>query len=171
MVMAAPMPKYEAAIAAAGARSRSGMPALARLAAISLCGLAAACSTPPTPLGPSTYLVPFAGDSTAIRPRAAMVLNNIAADANRHHEMLVEVTGSILPDPHDANPNLTALRIQEVEHALAAAGVDEDHIVRGSGPVSAARPDRLDGEQIEIRLIDKAQAPAKPVHKAQKSRN
>jgi len=131
----------------------------------------AACSTKPLP--PPLYLVPFAGESTEIRPRAAIVLNNVATNANRHHEKVVEVTGSVLPKGQHANPHLTDVRMQEVAHALAEAGVDEDRIIRGGERISAPRPDRKDGEQIEILLVDKPAAapPPPPKAKGQKSKN
>ena len=134
----------------------------------------AACSTKPLP--PPLYLVPFAGESTEIRPRAAIVLNKVATNANRHHEKIVEVTGSVLPKGQHANAHLTDVRMQEVAHALAEAGVDEDRIIRGGERISAPRPDRKDGEQIEILLVDKpAGRPASPIpkasRKAQKSKN
>jgi sulfur carrier protein ThiS len=145
-----------------------------RLGTIAVFLVLAACST--KPVGPPLYLVPFAGESTEIRPRAAIVLNSVATNANRHHEKVVEVTGSILPKGQHANAHLTDVRMQEVAHALAEAGVDEDRIVRGGERVSAPRPDRKDGEQIEILLVDKPPSPPPPPapkarHKAQKSKN
>lgn len=145
-----------------------------RLGAVAVFVTLTACTTATTmkPVGPPLYLVPFAGDSTDIRLRAAMVLNNVATDANRHHDKVVQMTGSILPKGQRANAHLTDLRMQEIVHALAAAGVDEDRIIRGGERITAPRPDRKDGEQIEILLVDKpAPTPEKPVRKAQKSKN
>ena len=145
-----------------------------RLGTFAVFLLLAACTTKPLP--PPLYLVPFAGESTEIRPRAAIVLNNVATNANRHHEKVVEVTGSVLPKGQHPNAHLTDVRMQEVAHALAEAGVDEDRIIRGGERISAPRPDRKDGEQIEILLVDKPAAPpstppAKSSQKAQKSKN
>jgi hypothetical protein len=147
-----------------------------RLGALAICvGLAACQSTGPAgPPGPPVYLVRFFGDGAAILPRTAMVLNTVAAEANRHHNKLVEVAGAEPKRAHGAGQRRTKQRVAAIEQALTMAGVDERRIVEGQGPASMASTNPKDGEEVRIQLVDKAPPtppPPKAVRKAKKSRN
>jgi hypothetical protein len=142
-----------------------------RLGALAICvGLAACQST--APAGPPVYLVRFFGDGAAILPRTAIIVNTVAADANRHHDKLVEVAGAEPKRGRRHEERLTKARVAAVQQALAFAGVDERRIVQGYGPSSMATGNPKDGEEVRIQLVDKAPPPAaKQAAKAQKSKN
>ena len=101
-----------------------------------------------------------------------MVVNTVAADANRHHDKLVEVAGAEPKHRHREDESLTKARVAAIEQALAFAGVDERRIVVGQGPASMLTGNPKDGEEVRIQLVDRAPPPpAKHAAKAPKSKN
>lgn len=129
-----------------------------------LCLALAACGSlrpPPAPPSPeSTYVVVFPKTGVNIGREAAAVINRAAADANLHSKKKVRVAGPPIIATPGYNPGLAAPRIQAVERALIAAGVDEGRIVRGSLSAGTSRAGANGAQRVEIHVIDKT--PDKP---------
>lgn len=128
------------------------------LAALLLCGALAACAglqRKPPPAPPSSYLIIFQGKATVILPKAAAVINSVAANANAHPGKLVQVSGPQTKNAPHYSPKLATERMREVEHALEAAGVDKERIVQVSVRAASLKPDGTGSQQVEIRLVDK----------------
>ncbi|MBV9570804.1 MAG: hypothetical protein JO056_06155 [Alphaproteobacteria bacterium] len=85
-----------------------------------------------------------------------MVINRAAADANLHATKRVRVAGPPVIATPGYNPGLAAPRIQAVERALIAAGVDETRIVRGSLSAETSRAGANGAQRVEIHLLDNA---------------
>lgn len=129
------------------------------VAAILLCGGLAACATAqhkPATAPPNAYLIVFQGKATIILPKAAAVINSVAANANAHPDELVQVAGPPTRRTPGYNPRLAVERMREVEHALEAAGVDKVRMLRALLPAANIKADGTGTQQVEIRLIDKA---------------
>lgn len=127
------------------------------IAAFMLCGVLGACATAQKapPATPNSYLIVFQGKATAILPKAAAIINRVAANANAHADKVVQVTGpSTKAAPH-YNPRLAVERMREVEHALEAAGIDKQRIVPVTIRAASLKPDGTGSQQIEIRLVDR----------------
>jgi outer membrane protein OmpA-like peptidoglycan-associated protein len=126
------------------------------VAALLLCGVLAACSTadraPPVP--PDSYLIIFQGKATAILPKAAAIINRVAANANAHPGKLVQVSGPSTKTAPHYTPKLAVERMREVEHALEAVGIDKERIVRVFVRGASLKADGTGSQQIEIRLVD-----------------
>jgi len=121
-----------------------------------LCFWLAACATThkPLPPQPSVYVVAFPRASLAISQRAAAVINSIAADANRHRTLIVQVTGPPTKKQPGYNPGLAAPRMVAVERALIAPGVDRNRIIRNiAAPEMVA--ELAGGQEIQIRVVEK----------------
>ena len=128
------------------------------VAALLLCGALAACATlqrKPPPAPPNSYLIIFQGKATVILPKAAAIINSVAANANAHPDKFVQVAGPSTKNAPHYNPKLAAERMREVEHALEAAGIDKDRIVPAFVPAANLKPDGTGSQRVEIRLLDK----------------
>src|SRR4051812_31784093 len=101
---------------------------------ILFCGALTACAhTPPVTLPtpkPTATIILFQGHATAILPKAAAIINSVAANANANPGEFVQLLGPPTKPSFGYNPKLAAQRVQEVERALEAAGVDKERIVR-----------------------------------------
>lgn len=143
------------------------------VAALVLCGALAACAhtspkpaAAPVPRVAETTIL-FQGHSTAILPKAAAIINSVAANANAHPDKVVQILGPPTRPSFGYNPKLAAQRIREVERALEAAGVDKDRTVRMLVAGSNLKADGTGAQEIEIRLVDK---PAKPGHSPRRNK-
>lgn len=126
------------------------------VAGLLLCGVLAACATvqhKPPPAPPDFYLIVFQGKATVILPKAAAIINNVAANANAHPDQLVQVAGPSTKNMPHYNPKLATERMREVEHALEAAGIDKKRIVRERLLGADIKPDGTGSQQVEIRLV------------------
>jgi hypothetical protein len=128
------------------------------VAALLLCGALAACAAvqrKPPPAPPDLYLIVFQGKATVILPKAAAIINNVAANANGHPDKLVQLTGPSTKTAPHYTPKLAVERMREVEHALEAAGIEKERILRVFARASSLKADGTGSQQIEIRLVDK----------------
>ena len=128
------------------------------VATLLLCGALVACATfarKPPPAPPNSYLIVFQGKATVILPKAAAIINSVAANANAHPDKFVQVAGPSTKNAPHYNPKLAAQRMREVEHALEAAGIDKERIVPAFVPAANLKPDGTGSQQVEIRLLDK----------------
>ncbi|MBV8799645.1 MAG: hypothetical protein JO208_07545 [Alphaproteobacteria bacterium] len=120
----------------------------------------AGCTSMPNPSQrpPPAYVIFFQDDSTAISRQAAFIINRAAVDANHHANKVVEVTGPSTTKTKHYNPSLAGPRIVAVEHALAAAGVEERRIVEASLPPPSLKlkEDATSAQRVEIRMVDRA---------------
>jgi outer membrane protein OmpA-like peptidoglycan-associated protein len=142
------------------------------VAAFVLCGALAACAhvspkpvAMPAPKATETVIL-FQGHATAILPKAAAIVNSVAANANAHPDKVVQILGPPTKPSFGYNPKLAAQRVQEVERALEAAGVDKERIVRVLIAAANLKADGTGAQQIEIRLVGKPAKPAKPPRKS-----
>jgi outer membrane protein OmpA-like peptidoglycan-associated protein len=128
------------------------------VAACLFCGALAGCAlmqrTPPS-RPPDSYLIIFQGKATAILPKAAAIINSVAANANAHPDKVVQLAGPSTKGAPRYSPKLAAERMREVEHALEAAGIDRERIVRAFVPAANLKPDGTGSQRVEIRLMDK----------------
>jgi hypothetical protein len=122
--------------------------------AVAACGTLGPPAAPPSP--GATYVVIFPKAKLSIGREAAMVINRAAADANLHATKRVRVAGPPVIATPGYNPGLAAPRIQAVERALIAAGVDETRIVRGSLSAEISRAGANGAQRVEIHLLDNA---------------
>jgi hypothetical protein len=119
--------------------------------------LAACALTRNEPQKQQAYVVFFQDNSTAISRQAAFIINSAVVDANHHTMKIVEVSGPATKATRHYNPGLAEPRIIAVEHALAAAGVDENRIIRISlpPPSTKMKTDSTGAQRVEIRILDK----------------
>jgi outer membrane protein OmpA-like peptidoglycan-associated protein len=143
------------------------------VAALVLCGALAGCAhvspkpaAAPVPKVAETTIL-FQGHSTAILPRAAAIINSVAANANAHPDKVVQIWGPPTRPSFGYNPKLAAQRVREVERALEAAGVDKDRMVRMLLAGANLKADGTGAQQVEIRLVGK---PIKPGRSPKKSK-
>jgi outer membrane protein OmpA-like peptidoglycan-associated protein len=138
------------------------------VAILLLCGALTACahvspnSVPVSVPRAAETIILFQGHSTAILPKAAAVINSVAASANAHPDKVVQILGPSTKPSFGYNPKLAAQRMQDVERALEAAGVDKERMVRMPAAGANLKADGTGAQQVEIRLVIRPHKPPKP---------
>lgn len=121
--------------------------------ALVLCLGIACCTTSNKPPPPNTALVVFFPPNSALLlPKAARLINSIAADANRQGA-IVEVSGPAAKSKSRKKPSLEEQRTIAVEHALIAAGVEEKRVHRVKAAATSRKTGDPTGTPVEIHLV------------------
>jgi hypothetical protein len=131
---------------------RAGNIGMRMALALVVCIGIACCTTSNKPPPDTALVVFFPPNSALLLPKAARLINRVAADANRQGA-IVEVSGPAAKPKSRRKPSLEEQRTIAVEHALIAAGVEEKRVHR----VNAAAPSKKTGDPagmpVEIHLI------------------
>jgi OmpA family/Beta-ketoacyl synthase, C-terminal domain len=120
--------------------------------ALALCLAIACCTTSNKPPPNTALVVFFPPNSALLLPKAARIINRIAADANRQGA-IVEVSGPAAKPKSRRKPSLEEQRTIAVEHALVAAGVEEKRVHRVNAAATSKKTGDPAGMPVEIHLI------------------